>query len=282
MSAHVIKNISVVQHLGTREYQEDRIDVRKLKHYQFTILTLCDGHGGSQCVDFVIKRFPKYVADSLSDKLAETNRPNIQRLLKKCIAQIVDEWDTHSLGPSHAIVDDTTRVQHFRNIDMQQYLMSGKDSGTTLVCCVIDEERAKAHIVNLGDSRCCIHIESGKPIFATVDHAVPESAPTSTGKFKLEYKDGRVANDLAMTSSIGDNTHDLVGQILRKPDTHSVALVKGSRILLASDGLFDVCSTQKCFLNNRKTAEELVALDVHKTLDDNTTVIMYDYVAAEK
>jgi serine/threonine protein phosphatase PrpC len=272
---------SVEQRQGQREYQEDRADVRRLKapYGHYLIATICDGHGGNQCVDFVINDFPRRVANALHDKLQTTKRPRVKTLLSNAVTQVVTAWDDKSLGVGvrQTIVDNATRAAHFAKVDMVAHERDGLDSGTTLVCAVVDEQRRKMWFVNLGDSRAVCKID-GQPLFSTIDHSVPDRRTGGGGEFQFEYKDGRVANDLAMTHAIGDNSANLVGAVKRESSTYTLSVPKGSNLtmIMASDGLFDIVNSQQITLNDRSHARELIDIDcAGQELHDNTTCLLY-------
>ena len=67
LAAHPGVQVSHVTDIGLREYMEDRLDVRVIGS-DGLLMTICDGHGGSACANFVIKRYPLVVAERLSAK----------------------------------------------------------------------------------------------------------------------------------------------------------------------------------------------------------------------
>lgn len=281
MARHVVLDggyctVSTLQ--GSRDTQEDRAFVHRLVppfgHYK--VLTVCDGHGGSACVDFVGKTFPDLLTNLLHAKLSKGFKQfNMHKLLQQALSSTVTAWDHHSIGKV-AVVDDASRAKAFADIDLDDYLAKELDSGTTLVACVVDELRRQIWVISLGDSRCVCRI--GKhSLFETVDHAVPDTKAPS-GPFSVTYDDGRMCDDLTMTHAIGDNTPVLFGCVNRTPNLYTIRVPPGetAKLILATDGLFDLLSSQKVFLNDRRSTEELLTLDLaNMELHDNTTAIMY-------
>ena len=81
-----------------------------------------------------------------------------------------------------------------------------------------------------------------------------------------------------MTSSIGDLTPELTGIVQRTPDHYTFKLGggSGSQILMASDGLFDLTTSQEIFLEHFDDAQSIMDYVESTTKDgfhDNTTVL---------
>jgi serine/threonine protein phosphatase PrpC len=267
--------ISAFTTIGMREYQED-IVIRHIFAKPFQHLVLCgvlDGHGGSKCAKFTEKNILRYLTESL-EKKAEQNimSPNLEILLKAAVENTIQEWDDFCLGKGvrQTILNDEDRINYFNGIDMKKYIEQEKDSGTTLCLGIYNIEKKTMDIINIGDSRCTWKI--GNNISQTLDHGVPSKNPHIDG-FDVQYINGRVHDDLAMSSSIGDNTAALVGSVLRQPDTYHIKVTTGL-FIFATDGLFDIVTTQDLFLEPKQTVDEIVGSHL---FDDNTSIVMiYD------
>ena len=269
-------DISVDIRIGEREYNEDRyVVISNLVEFEhLALFVVCDGHGGDKCVNHTIKNFPLHVQSMLVDKAnADIKRPNLKLLLTKAVEATIQDWDRHVLGKGISIVDEENRIGFFEDVDISEFENMGNDSGTTLTCCIFNRNNRTVYMCNLGDSRTMVYTHDGRPITATVDHSVPERAPVIKG-FEVEFVDGRVNGMLAMTASIGDHCPELSGIIRRIPDVSSVNIGDGSAtIILCSDGLTDIMSTQDIFLNPRKNAKGIID-SIREPLHDNTTCLM--------
>jgi len=282
-------NISSISVQGQREYQEDRVVVQRLAAYtHLVLLMVCDGHGGSRCSTFVAKRIPEVIDASLKRKKSSgVQSPNMVRILNSAIGEVSGEWDDIALGQGvvKTIVDDTTKSSVFDKFDMDKYVKDERDSGTTLCLIVIDVVRGIVYFANIGDSRAVLNVP-GRPIVATTDHGVPKMVPKhlKESDFEVEFKDGRIAADIAMSRSIGDHTRDLTGVISRQPDIFKHSILDHmeheteATMVVASDGLFDICSTQECFLNRRNDASRFIAdFGGEEKFHDNTSVILVHF-----
>lgn len=286
---HLDVTVNVEQ--GARDYQEDR-------HYHgelpapfnhLYLFLVCDGHGGDTCSEYVKTNLVKKIHELLHDKAAKkVANPNLPHLLKTAIQSVCLAWTTWALGPGgKSIVDSRTRKAYFDQVDLDRFNETGRDSGTTVCCALLDTVSGKLHVANLGDSRCILR--AGSEIHATRDHSVPKSAPRIQG-YNLTYDDGRVCGDVAMTRSIGDLTPELTGVVGRTPDlyTYKLRSAKSSvsplttdqtdaTIVIASDGLFDIVNTQNVLLNHHSHAKDIMAEAKEAGEDglhDNTTIIL--------
>lgn len=285
---------------GDRDYQEDRHKVftpaEPFAHLR--VMFVADGHGGSTCSEFLSQYVPHYIKNELASKAKAGVRPNYTRLLHNTIQSANRTWSDWAIGKDAKIIDSASRAAFFDKVDMDRYVAEGRDSGSTLCIAILNTRARKLYVGNLGDSRCVARC--GSMVYATRDHSVPTKAKAPKVKgFSLEYEDGRVQGDVAMTRSIGDLTPELTGVINRIPDTYVFSLQPkppksasrfenndkvSASVVLASDGLFDIVDTQAVLLEPHDHARDLVAMAEEKEkLHDNTTVVLCNLVdKAEK
>lgn len=251
-------------HIGQRDSQEDRFSITELSKTH-TLFTVCDGHGGDACVEFVIDNFPNVFKRHYAESKAKS--PNIDKIFAKSVQEIIDTWDTKCLGKEHGIVDEATKRAFFEKLDIETYSRKGYESGCTLTAVFLNLDKRKFHVCNLGDSRAAWQLNN--VITASKDHKVP--ATWEVPGFKTWIEDERLQGDLAMSCSIGDLTADLTGVVGRKPDISSVSFGKNEcTIIVGSDGLFDEVSSQEALFREITEAKELLKPDPH---EDNVTVI---------
>jgi serine/threonine protein phosphatase PrpC len=250
------------------------------------LFAIADGHGGSQCSEYVADTLPKTLNTLLAAKFKRgVSRPRLDTLLRNAVDNVVDEWDTRCLGKpliKTGIVDAVTRTTFFSQVDVDEYEKSGKTSGSTLVAVLIDKVTRRVVFANIGDSRATMKILN-EPIVATIDQSVPKNLTPHMNqlcaKFEGVYLDGRVNGDLGMASAIGDLTPELTGMVSRKADvfTRVIPPDRTARIYIGSDGLWDEVSAQSAYVNSISDATSLLAHACggdESQFHDNTTVIV--------
>ena len=265
--------------IGKRDYQEDRICIESPLDMDSRLHFFCvlDGHGGCQAADMCKQNAILCFKQELVAQKRKTGKYDIQTALNTMVHTLVCKWDDHSLGPNKRveIVDEQSRLLFFETIDSKHFAEGGLDSGTTICAVVYCETTNTLFIANLGDSRCVIDHENS--VFETKDHSVPDKIPADMSiiPYNFTYTKGRVEDDLAMCRSVGDNTPRLLGVIGRVPDICKKKLKKTQcKIILATDGLFDVSTAQKLFLDGYDSAKEyMTALGGDDGFDDNTSMI---------
>lgn len=179
------------------------------------LFTLYDGHGGSDCVDFVVKRFPSM----LSKKLEEND--DVIEAIKQAINGI--------------------------NKDVMFY--SSESSGTTAAIALIKGNFL--FTANVGDSKIIlVDILMNNCKTLSVDHKL--SNESEKERILLAggiIKKDRVNGSLVLSRSIGDHFLTSHG-VISDPST-SVELIsekEGKYLILASDGVWDVI-TDKILLD---------------------------------
>jgi serine/threonine protein phosphatase PrpC len=264
--------------IGKRQYQEDKfIAIRLDERPEIYVFAVFDGHGGKQCSEFCARKLPKILNRMLVSKKNVKNF-RLDTFLKVALDFLCKQWDNHILGKenvSKVYTSQDSRDEYYKNIDYKQHLHKGGDAGTTVVVALVDTQRRKLVFGNCGDSRAVVLPKNLKTFTATNDHVVP--LRLDVNNFQVEIKDGRVASDLAMVRSFGDHSKQLSGVISREIDITSIDVKLGGRLVLGSDGLFDIFSNAEVFVN-KETAQELV--DRKKDMvDDNITVLVVDLIS---
>jgi serine/threonine protein phosphatase PrpC len=257
---------------GTREEQEDRISIESPLDISEKLHFFCvfDGHGGKQAAEFCKENLIRIFKKTLQ----ENKRYKMKEVLCESIRILNHDWDNMSLGVDmrRSITNEQTRSEFFTRLDKEAFAHRGGDSGTTLCCVVYDESVNVIYIANLGDSRCIVY-DGSSSIIETKDHTVTDFCPENTN-FSFTVKDGRIEDDLAMSKSIGDNTPRLLGVIGRNPDIIEKKLsTEKCCIILATDGLFDVVSSQELFAQEYESAKKYIEALGEENFIDNTSMI---------
>lgn len=266
---------SSYQVLGRRTTQEDRFAILTLSPDVY-LFVVCDGHGGQTCVDFVIRDFPKRVQEAFYDN----PKANRIQLLKQCCLETQDAWAQLVLGDaSKRLIDnDDDRAKLFKDIDWPTFQKKGYDSGTTLVCALLDLSQPAVYWCHLGDSRALLLAE-GCSLRSTTDHGVPVKSEMAHLKGtpqegKVPVIKGRVKGDINMSGSIGDYDPEKVGCMRMMPEVvrEPLSIHKRATMLVASDGLFTDKELQTMLQERFNTAQELV--QAFAPYSDNTTLLL--------
>lgn len=191
---------------NVRNYMEDRVIVERFG--DFYIFGVLDGHGGSNCVNYVKKNFTK---------------------------ELIINYYTYPDKNIEYIIQFTIYQLHYKFILNHE---DGDLSGTTL--CVIIFHNNKYYIVNLGDSKC-IFISNKKIHYKTSDHTPSDVKERAM----IESKGGYVENNrilgkwLNISRTIGDK--HLAKLTSRRCDITigNIKSLENMTILLTSDGMYE-------------------------------------------
>lgn len=177
------------------------------------LVCVFDGHGGSHVSDFVCSNFARHFEQALTTSMDASLRATFASL---------DE-----------AMADYDRVYH-------------RMAGTTATCAYLDEARKQLWVANVGDSQACLIGPQGIKVL-TVEHNCRANVE-EVNRIKQcggRVVDNRVDRILAVTRAIGDADFRDSGVV---PDPHimSVDDLSGyTHLVLATDGLWDVCSFEQ-------------------------------------
>lgn len=159
-----------------------------------------------------------YTTDS-EQKLHDIRRFLFNWILRQVVQQVTVQWDTHSAR----LASSGSRENYIHSL-----------SGTTLLLCIITS--SDIHITWVGDSRC-VYTTDKHTFGFTTDHKPNRNDFVSNKCFILN---GRLNGILAVGRTVGDNTPELMGCINRQPSQMTIGYKKKFRVILASDGLYDL------------------------------------------
>lgn len=265
---------TVASDIGKRDYQEDRFIVNQLQtRKELWLFAVFDGHGGSKCSEFCKNELEKILLDEL-EKKKDIKNIHLEALLKFSLNFLCRIWDERVMGKKYKAVykSSESRKKFYENFDYEKHTREGNDSGTTATVVLIDTKRKKLVMGNCGDSRSVVLPNKKSSFISTTDHVVP--LKLNITNFEVNVSDGRVESDLAMSRSLGDHSKELSGVISREFDMTSIDIKHGARVIMGSDGLFDVFSNADVFVNN-ETAQQLIDRKKEQ-IEDNITVIVID------
>lgn len=215
-------------------------------------IVLADGHGkdggliAREAVDYYL-----YLLQRTLD--LETQHPQFEKLLNLTSLQHKDNLiygtQVHKmiLGRVSEYLDSFYAPIYVT--DQVQASLTGQilHSGTTLTGYVLDDE--KAYLFNVGDSRTII-IRDKKLFLETKDHKPSDSLEAARiTKAGHTVINGRaVSNDktvsYGLSRSFGDLAARNIGLLSCEPDDYTITVKEGDYFITASDGLWDVLSSQ--------------------------------------
>lgn len=219
------------QQKGHRDYMEDKILIYKNKETRSYIAAVFDGHGGSECSNFLKKNFLKLLSFEFPNGLSNKNIKN--RLLK--------------------LSNKINKIILDRKIS----------AGSTANILIIIKNRY--HILNTGDSRiyACMKNKSVKQI--SKDHKLNNQEVKNIYQRGGFIKDGRVNGILALARAYGD--YGIHTSITHKPDYYTGLIKDVSFFVQGSDGIFDVITNYELQKRINKLYNKKVGLnDISKKL----------------
>ena len=218
---------------GRRDSNEDQhfdlynINNKMNKLAKINFLAVFDGHGGKLVSKYLKKNLPKYFVARNLVKIYK-DRSKATSYFKKIFDLIQNNLET----------DHPKAVQY---------------CGSTCVCAIIfkqDNNKLGLWVANVGDSRAILCDKNGKSKKLSDDHkpnTVKEKAriKKAGGERNIRYdgSDWRI-NDLSVSRAFGDNESKPF--VSHRPELFKYTLnVNDKFIILACDGLWDVCSNQQ-------------------------------------
>lgn len=164
---------------------------------------------------------------------------------EKCSRYIAESLPKKLLAESlEALASDPAVIEGHCLAADAEYLSMSREGGSTGTFCIIDRQRMKLIIGNVGDSRTML-VRGGKIVFVTSDHKPlnPEE------KARIEEAGGwvrmnRVDGDLAVSRAFGDGQFKggdkpRKQKVIAVPDVTVLDLEKNDVIVLACDGVFE-------------------------------------------
>lgn len=261
---------------GNREYQEDRFVILEnfANNKDWTLIVVCDGHGGQAAVNYLIQSFPKELSNLFIKHVKTDTVKDISRRMEQAFELCVKNWDEKCFGDKlPTIVNQATKEEYYKNRPEEYWQNNDLESGCTIVSVLINLRDNYLHVLNVGDSRAAWIWNECKKVY-TNDHIVPDYMEPIEG-YKFTYGDGYLQDDLNMSRSFGDNTCGLFRIVKRTPDIIDEKFYsKGLRLIIATDGLWDTVTIEDA-LNNKYENAEALAKKI-TDLDDNITIIYVD------
>ena len=217
---------------GRRDYQEDRYDLSFNDDNSFLHIGVFDGHGGH------------FVSTYLQD--------NFINLIKK-----------------ERIINETTVQKTINRIETdlkKNHLADSRTTGSTFIYAGFNFEQGLLHIANIGDSRI-IGCQGERALDLTRDHKPDdplEKKRIESLGYKIEYdKSDKIwrVDGYALSRAVGDLDAVPLSAIVEF-DEYPIA--QYDYIVLASDGLWDVMSSQEVVTFINQYYRSIVDISIHQ------------------
>lgn len=221
------------------------------------LFAVFDGHGGKSAAAWCGEHFPDLLLKNMSNDA------------KTAVAEIFDQTFTEAdsfLNAAHGIFSGCTAVVSFLRAETRG-----------------DKQVRVLYTANAGDARAVL-LRDGKAIRLSYDHKGTDPAEQQ----RVKDAGGFVLNDrvngmLAITRALGDA--EMKDFIAGRPYTTETLLEipRDSLLILACDGLWDVCSDQEaCDLikdmdDPQKAADLLVEYAIKNDSYDNLSVLVIKF-----
>ena len=225
---------------NTREYQEDRFDVRDMTihHTHYLLLTICDGHGGAHSSEYCIHLFPSLVEDMLK----HNKHLPIAELLRQALLETIDQYDKITVGNTLRTMTDKDLAKLGRQLKSKKI----ETAGTTLATILIDITHRLAWAMSLGDSRIGWFVGD---IYNQTPDQKPDPyqplvhrfivAKDRYGEYRVQPRNGDGPR-INLSSSVGDNHPGLLGCMKRTPTLTPIHFENQEfRCVVGSDGFWD-------------------------------------------
>ena len=248
---------------GRRDSNEDKHYGYSEKKSKIKFAAVFDGHGGKIVSKYLKKNLPQYFIQNKLLKIYK-NRSKSIKYFKKIFNLIQENLEK----------DHPKAVQY---------------CGSTCICAIVfhqPKNKLGLWILNVGDSRAIMCDKNGKSKKLSEDHKPNTEKEKKRikklgGKIRYDGCDWRI-NDLSVSRAFGDN--ESKPYISHMPEIFKYTINKKSKfIVLACDGLWDVCSNQQVcnFILNLQNknfkgnyAKELALYGYKKDSYDNISVVI--------
>ena len=240
-------NVYGITHRGSvRNENQDRLRYSLMEGGELLTVVLCDGMGGAQ-------------AGSVASTIASDT-------FMSHAANSLDESSTPS--DMHMILTEAVNYANIKVYDRAFADFSCMGMGSTLVDMLVNGKRAC--IVNVGDSRAYL-IGKRRITQITRDHSLVEDM-VSRGKITRAQAQNHPQKNI-ITRAVGVEASVT-------SDLFDVKLSSGNRILLCSDGLSNLISSEEMLLISgnsqtpEKACEAYLELALKRGAPDNVTVFV--------
>jgi len=168
-------------------------------------------------------------------------------------------------------LNDCLYIANQKILDMAENNVSYQGMGCTLVVALV--EKGALHMGHVGDARAYLCDESGINLLTT-DHS----------KVMDLVKSGQMTLEEARRSPLKNELSQAIGSpVPIEPDYNYQALKNGDRVLLCSDGLWDMLADEEIhqIVNQGQPAKSICEELIKKANDagghDNITVVLLEY-----
>jgi ribA/ribD-fused uncharacterized protein len=239
------KNIVSEATTGLRISMEDGYSNTKFRvnnDIECALSVVVDGHGGKTCANAVLNALPGIILSNITKDLHITNE-NVINILNGSFAK------------------------------MASMMLSAEYSKCGACVCVTLILGSEIWTANLGDTESIMLSDNTVKVLTYAHKATDEleiSRITEAGG-KILYD--RLNGNLAVTRAFGDTAYS--PYILSMPHISYVTVENPSKLIIATDGLWDVYKSED-IIKTDNTAYELLKYAIQHGTDDNITITVID------
>jgi len=248
--------------------------VKEGAHNEIGLFCVFDGHAGSNCSRELTTAFPRIFLKHW-EKLNPSSSQTTMAMVVDAGMRVMDQT---------AVMSSFWR-EVYKEVDenLKQYEYEGSTATTLLIW----KANTKVYLQcsNIGDSTAFI-CRNGDAILLSQDHNLSlksERARVTESGIKLEPSQSRL-NGLAVTRAFGDHfVKEVKCGVICQPYTSEMIELdkKDTRVIVASDGLWDVMTGQHAFdlvkevEDSQEAANKLLRTALSKPMcRDNVTIIV--------
>ncbi|WZZ79856.1 hypothetical protein YC2023_100428 [Brassica napus] len=261
----------------------------------FSVFGIFDGHNGNSAAIYTKERLLDNVVSAIPQ--GASREEWLQALPRALVAGFVKtDIEFQQKGPAHCL--KSLAFFFFFRACSNCFLITGETSGTTVTFVIIDGWTIT--VGSVGDSRCILDTQGGVVSLLTVDHRLEENVEERERVTASGGEVGRLnvfggnevgplrcwPGGLCLSRSIGDT--DVGEYIVPIPHVKQVKLSDaGGRLIIASDGIWDILSSdmaaKACRGLSAELAAKLVVKEALRTkgLKDDTTCVVVDIVPSD-
>ncbi|CAO1356927.1 unnamed protein product [Diamesa tonsa] len=302
------KNSAAYAYQGRQNYMEDRFCIfEDIGDSEISLYGVFDGHAGDFAAQYATDILMPTIRDKIIDILKyikSKTEVKQQKAIEKTSEKVEDQKDSIEVIEEDSLQDYVTsgNTVDYNKVLTEEILAADEKliertsrsalfCGTTAIMVIVDQTNKVIICSNVGDSRAVMCDNKGIVIPLSKDHK-----PNSPIEMKRIRDNGgyishkgcwRVEGSLATSRSLGDYPLKQKKVIIADPEikTFKFSDHKPKFIILASDGIFDVFSSQDAvdFVSQHSKefhygAKSLVKKALARKSGDNLTAIVIKFI----
>ncbi|CAG8636910.1 19354_t:CDS:2 [Gigaspora margarita] len=240
--------------------------------------SIFDGHAGKQAAEWCGNHFHEIFQDELQKNLQKNSDISIQEIFHEAFLR-ADKQLNENAGKHSGCTAVTAFLRSEPEKITSENDINGKDPSVCNGADLMKKFKRVLYTANVGDARAVLN-RDGRAVRLSYDHkgSDPQEAKriVEAGGFVMN---NRVNGVLAVTRSLGDCS--MKEFVIGKPYTTKITLTeKDSFLILACDGLWDVCNDQeavdlvKDIMDPQEASTKLIRHALQNFSTDNLSVMV--------